>query len=279
MPVSDNLQAQIAALYPWMNQQMLDAYQSSWGEFEDTALAMRQVRQTDSYKTIFAGNYDESTGDVRMTESDYFATKAAFNATLVGMDLNPYYFEDEWITALEGEVSPREMTARMEAAYERIIQAAPEIRNFYSDNYGLDLTDSAIIASVLSPRVGDQILNRQIAMAEIGGAAAQRGFDIQGDFASQLAEYGLDQRGAEQMFGTAQYLIPGMEALMARHGDPDDEFDLQDVTSAFLFDDPATRRKIRNLTATEGAMFTGGAATDIVRDDRTGQGMTGLQQR
>lgn len=278
MPVSDRLMGEIAQRYPWMNQQMLDAYQSSWSEFESGDLALDAVRQTDSYRTTFAGNIDDN-GMARMTEQEYFASKARFDATLTSVGVNPSYFQDEWVAALEGEVSPNEMEGRIEAAYERIVQSAPEIRNFYAENYGIDLTDAAIIASALSPRIGEEILSRRIAVAEIGASAIQRGFDIEGMFADQLAQYGMDQRGANQMFSWAESVIPGMQALMERHGDPDDEFDLQDVTSAFLFDDPETRRKIRRYTAMEQSMFTGGAATDIVRDQRQGMGVTGLSTR
>ena len=38
-----------------------------------------------------------------MAESDYFASKANFDATLIGVGVNPDFFKDEWIEALEGE--------------------------------------------------------------------------------------------------------------------------------------------------------------------------------
>ncbi len=274
MPVSDRLMQQIQGLYPWMNQEMLSAYQTSWGEFEDTSLALQEVRGTSSYQTVFAGNFDSTTGTVRMSESEYFASKAEFDATLMGVNLNPDHFEDEWVTALEGEVSPREMLTRMEAAYERIIQAAPEIRDFYSTNFGIEMTDSAILASAISPTIGDKILNRQISMAEIGGSAAQRGFDIGADFAGRLAQ--IEGFQEDQFFGQARELIPAMQTLAARHADPDDEFNLEDVSSAFLFDDPQTRRRIRRLQAQEASTFTGGATVDFKRTE-TG-GVAGLSQ-
>ena len=56
-----------------------------------------------------------------------------------------------------------------------------------------------------------------------------------------------------------------MNVLSARHGDPDDDFDLNDVSAAFLFDDPKTRRRIRRAQAQESSSFTGGATVDYKR--------------
>jgi hypothetical protein len=273
MPVSQDLQNKIARQFPWMNAEMLNAYITTWGEYDDAGLALNEVRQTDAYSQVFAGNYDSATGTVRMSESDYFASKSSFDATIVGAGMNPDYFEDEWLMALEGDVSPREMLARMEATQERVILASDEIRKYYSDNFGIDMTDAAILASAISPRIGEGILNKRIAMSEIGGSAAQRGFDIGKDFAAMLQQE-IDPSQAGNFFGEARTLIPMMNTLQARHGDPDDPFDLNDVSSALLFDDPETRRQIRRARAQEMSTFTGGAELDYVRD-RTG-GMTGL---
>ena len=274
MPVSDRLRILIAQQYPWMNDEMLTAYEGSWSEFEDTKNAIAAVRATGSYKSTFPGNFDPVSGQVRMSETEYFATKASFDAALEGIGVNSTFFQDEWISALEGEVSPNEMLTRIEAAYERIIDAAPEIRDFYSKNYGIDMSDAAILASALSPRIGESILNKQISIAEIGGSAAQRGFDISGGFAEQLANIrGLDE---DSFFGEARGLIPAINILQARHADPDDEFDLEDVASAFLFDDPETRRMIRRLQAQESSTFTGGATIDYKRTQAGG--LSGLTE-
>jgi len=272
MPVSAALMGRIRELYPWMTPEMLDTYERSWATYDSEEVAMQEVRQTASYQSIFAGNYDSETGQVRMSESEYFATKASFDATVESFGLNPYYFEDEWVTALENEVSPRELTGRMEAAYERIIQNSDEVRRFYSENYGIDLTDQAILASAISPRIGEEILNRQIAVAEIGGAAAKRGFEVTGAFAEMLAQEDLSTAQAGQFFGAAGELIPAMQVLAQRHADPDDEFDLNDVSAALLFDDPEVRQRMRRLATAERSTFTGGAQLGYARNRQGGVG-------
>lgn len=272
MPVSERLREEISKRFPWMDQQMLDAYMGSWGEFESSDLALDAVRATDSYSTVFAGNIDDY-GQARMSESDYFAAKARFDATLESVGVNPTYFQDEWVAALENEVSPNEIEARLEAAYERVSQNAPDVRRYYAENFNIELTDEAILASAISPRIGTEILERRIAIAEIGGTAKMRGFDVGTDYAESLVQYGLSQNQAQEFFGEAAAIIPAMEVLGRRHADPDDPFDLEDVSSAFLFDDPDTRKRIRRVMSQEASMFTGGTYENV--RDRSG-GVSGL---
>lgn len=243
-------------IYPWLTAQMMNSYADSYAAGASSEESLALVRQTSSYQQTFKGNYDAESGEVRMDESDYFASKARFDATLLGMNVNPDYFEDQWVESLENEVSPNEMVARAEAAYERIIDSAPAIRAYYSENFGIEMSDSAIIASVLNPKVGEQILDKTLTMAEIGGAAATRGFTIATDMARDLAEQGLGLNESREFFGEAANILPGLSVLAQRHADPDDEFDLQELTQAMIFDDPEQRRRIRNLTAQERSTFT-----------------------
>ena len=273
---SQQLMDKLQMMYPWMTQQFLDVYAGEWTVSESDQFALSAVRNTSAYQHMFAGNFDPETGEVRMSEADYMSSRQAFNSMLRSFDLNPDYFADNFVTAIENELSPTEMIGRMEAAYDRIVQSSDEVRKYYADNYGIEMSDAAILASAIDPNVGQKILDRQISIAEIGGSAATRGFDIGTEFASMI-EYELGgSRGSDEFFSEARNLIPMMEVLEARHGDPDDPFDLGDVSANLLFDDPETRRRIRRARAQEASTFTGGAQLDYVRA-RTG-GVAGLAQ-
>lgn len=266
----------VQRLFPWMSESLLSAYSSEWSLTEDEQFALSAVRNTTEYQQMFAGNFDPETGEVRLSEADYMASRSAFDAMLESYDLNPAYFQDDFITAIENELSPTELIGRMEAAYERIVMSSDEVRRFYSESYGIEMTDAAILASAINPNIGEQILNRQIAISEIGGSAATRGFDIGLDFAGML-EQQLGRGQADDFFGEARNLIPMMQVLEGRHADPDDSFNLEDVSANLLFDDPETRRRIRRARAQESSTFTGGAQLEYVRS-RAG-GVTGLAQQ
>ena len=276
MPVSAALMDQIKTLYPWMTPTLLAVYTTSWEIHEDSPTALAEVRQSDEYGTIFAGNYDPVSGSVRMGESDYFASKANFEATLIGVGVNPAFFQDEWVEALEGEVSPSEMTSRIESIFERVMDQAEGIRQYYAEIAGIEMTDAAMVASALKPGLEGQILNRQITMAEIGGEAAIRGFDISRAMARELFQAQLGRSEAVGLFGNAREDLPALNILARRHADPDDTFDLEEFITADIYNDPAQRQRMRRLVAQEKSSFGNiGAQTEFARSGRGG--ITGLR--
>ena len=277
MPVSESLMNEIRVLYPWMTPDLLNAYETSWTEFEDREVALQQVRQSASYGEIFGGNYDPATGQVRMAESDYFASKANFDATLIGVGVNPDFFKDEWIEALEGEVSPAEMTSRIESVYDRVMDQSDAIRNYFAETVGIEMSDAAMVAIALKPGIEGQILNRQITMAEIGGEAAMSGFDLTQAMAKELFQAQLGRSQAAGLFGQAREDLPALSILARRHADPDDTFDLEEFITADVYNDPVQRRRIRRLVAQERSTFGNiGAQTEFARSGRGG--ITGLRQ-
>ena len=138
------------------------------------------------------------------------------------------------------------------------------------------MSREGIVASLLDQKVQSDILNRNITMAEIGGEAAQRDFDITTGFVDMLADQGFDRGEANKLFGSAQRMLPMLGALASRHGDPDDSFDISEFTDAYL-NDPEQQKRITRLQAQEASTFTGGAQLDYVRGQSGG--VTGLAQR
>lgn len=240
---------------PWMEDTPLsNVWQEAYIETGDAALAMEAVRRSDQYDQYFAGNRRED-GTLRYDENVYQSIIESYEDTLLSVNVNPDLFRDEIIGMMEGETSPNEFTTRVESAYENVVIAAPEIRNYYSTNYGIELTDEAVVASFLSPRVGEAILDRRIAVSEVGGTAAQRGFTLGRQFAESLVQAGVTEAGSQQLFGAAAEVVPTMNVLAQRHFDPDDDFDVYEFSQAMVFDDPTQRRRMRRLVAQERALF------------------------
>ena len=93
-------------------------------------------------------------------------------------------------------------------------------------------------------------------MAEIGGEAATRGFNIGKGMSEELFRAGLGRNEAAGFFGQAATQLPGLDVLARRHEDPDDDFDLEELTKAMIYDDPEERRRMRRLVAQERSTFT-----------------------
>lgn len=244
------------------------------------AVATQLLRESPEYVTYFPGIKRED-GSIRFAgnnpEQQYMANMAAFKNTVDDLlDINPDVFTQEYVDLIEGDVSPREFTQRANALYDRVMQQGPAIREWYATNRNIDMTDSAILASLMSDRVEEAVFNRELTMAEIGGTASRHNFDITTQFVDMLADNGMELERAKQLFGTAEGLLPMLSALAGRHGDADDTFDIEELAAATEFSDVYQSQRMDRLQAQEASSFTGGAAIDYVRDQRGG--LTGLQE-
>jgi hypothetical protein len=259
----------------WHNEYVALGGASTPGSATVAADIIREDPQyRDVYDKFFPGNRRED-GSLRLTERDYRTTTDSYRNALMGVNVNPDVFEDKFAGLIEGDVDEGEFTTRVESMYERVLESSTDIRDYYAANYGLDLTQEAIVASFLDPDVGNRVLNKQIAISEIGGEAAVRGFDVDLGYAEELEKTGMRREQAQALFGRAGLDVEVLNVLARRHADPDDTFDLEEFTRAEIFDDPTQRRRMRRLVAQERASFTGAGS---IREERTG-GVTGLRER
>ena len=215
-------------------------------------------------------------GRPRYTENQYATTVAEYDDVFRSVGLNPALFKERYGELIRGEVMPDELEAyRIRPMYERIVEGSEAIRRYYSDRYGVEMNTQALLASAIDPEVGNKILNQQISLAEIGGEAAESGFDITPELVQRLYESGeVDRDRADKLFETAESFIPTLNVLTRRHADPDDEFDLEEFVNADIFADPNQRRRMRRLVAQEQALFSGSPA--LARSRTTGA-LSGLE--
>jgi hypothetical protein len=252
----------------------LDAYI----ETGDAALALEAVRRDERYDNYFAGNRRDD-GSLIYDEATYMSVVDSFSDALRAVNINPNNFKHLYPDLIQGYVSPNEFTTRVETMYERVLSAAPEIRQYYRDNFGLEMTRPGIVASFLDPDIGTAILERRIAMSEIGGEAEQKGFSLSTMMADRLLQTGLTGETAQRFFSMAAEETPIIQALRERHLDPGDEFNIMDFSQYVLEEDPEMRRTMRALVGRELAGFQEGQANLTTRTDQATGGLTGLAAR
>jgi hypothetical protein len=271
----------------WMTNQMYDEWLNFYLEAGGDAVpnaserATQMFRASPNYESYFPGIKREEDGSIRYgvnPEQTYFENINAYRNTVEGLGLNPDVFGPEYIDLIMGDTSPSEFTSRANALEDRVMSQSESIRAYYTDLYGLSMTRESILASLMSNRVEQAVFERQLTMAEIGGEAAQRNYDLTGNFVEILAQSGMDRGEAQRLFGTAEAMLPALAAMAARHADPDDTFDITEFAQGAALQDPEQVARIRRLQAQEAASFTGGATTDIQRSERTG-GVVGLDTR
>lgn len=257
-----------------LGQVWLDA----WVETNDPNQAAAAVQRHALYEQYFPGNLNED-GSVKYTEAHYKSIVDSFDDTLLSVNLNPDLFRHRYGELIRGLVSPAEFGSRVDQVYEGLLDQAPEIKEFYADRFGVAMTDEAILASLLDPDLDEKIASGQIAISQVGGSAAQKGFTVAVDFARSLVHAGMDTTSeAAQFFSLAEGAIPVLTALAARHADPDDDFDLADFAAASVFNDPEQRQRTRRLLAQERASFSRLAGGPVAISRETGA-QSGLETR
>jgi hypothetical protein len=259
----------------------LTAYTEAGGESTPGSAnyATEVIRASAEYDSYFPGLRRED-GSLRYQqnpERTYYDNIEGYKNTVENIGINPDLFGEEYIDLIEGDTSPSEFASRADALYARVLSTGNDIRDWYASNYGLNMTNEGILASLMSDRVSNAVLDRQITMAEIGGEAAMRDFDITTGFVNMLEEQGMNRSEAQKFFGSAETLLPALNRLAARHGDVDDDFDIMEYAQAEGLtqgDSGNQMQRLKRLQAQEVSTFTGSAATDIVRGPMGG--MTGL---
>ena len=269
---------------PWMPEELwnfwIDEYVKAGGAANPNAAnwATEQMRRSPAYDKYFPGIKRED-GSIRYgvnPEQTYLNNIAAFRNIVEGLDLNADLFTDEYIQLIIGDVSPNEFRTRVTSAWDRVTQQGAAIRAWYSQRLGINMTDQAILASLMSPNIEQAILDRRLTMAEIGGTATQKNFNITDQFVAMLADNGMNIDRARQLFGSAERLLPMLSRLAARHGNPDDTFDIEEYAAAVEFEDPFEIARLSLVQAQEASTVTGGAAVDY-RRSRYG-GLSGLAE-
>ena len=264
-------------------QEWLTAFNEAGGVGVPNAanLATEVVRNSPSYDSYFPGLRRED-GSLRYAynpEATYYNNIESYKNAVESVGINPDVFNAEYINLIEGDTSPDEFMQRVNVTYDRLEMGGlnSDIRGWYADNFGIEMTNEGILASIMSPTIGQAVLDKRLTMAEIGGEAASRNFEISKAFVDLLEGEGMNRNEADKLFGSAERMVPVLSALAARHGDVDDDFDIKEYAGAAFLQDADQQRRMERLMAQEASVFTGGAQIDYLKA-RSG-GVAGLEVR
>lgn len=271
-PTPVDYRSQAAALFPFLPAQVLDLFATHWANTGNVELALAETRRDPTYNQYFPG-IRRTDGSLRMSEAEYLSRMDGFRMALGQFGLNPQNFENRFVEMIEGELTVPEFAGRLTAAYENIISQAPQLMNYYAENYGLSLTPEAVFASFIDPDLGDSILNQRISVSQIGGAAAVQGFDLDLEFAERLRQSGLNFARAQEHFAQAAFELPALNTLAGRF-DLDRDFDITEFSQAGVMGDPRQLRRVGRLRAASASEFTDQLGTLRTDDDFLVQGLT-----
>jgi hypothetical protein len=177
---------------------------------------------------------------------------------------------------IEGDVSPIEVEDRIQTAYNRVINAAPEVLDSIKQFYGDSITNGDILAYALDTKNAIENIKRKVGAAEIGAEAMQSGLATSMARAEELQRFGVTQARAEQGFQAIADILPSatkLSQIYAKQGLG--EYN-QAVAEQEAFGIPGSAeagRKRRKLSELEQAQFSGsaGVAGGALGRERAGQ--------
>ena len=242
-----------------------------------------RLRETDAYKKRFAANAQRIAQGLRaLGEAEYILLEDKYQDVMKRYGLTESYYkrgemgrQEGFEKFIAGDVSAPELEDRIQTAYNRVINAAPEVsqtlRSFYPE-----ISDGDILAYALDPSKAIENIKRKVTAAEIGGAATQAGLATGLSRAEELQRYGVTGESARQGFQTIAGYLPRATTLGDIYAKQGMGPFTQTTAEAEVFGTPGAAEaaaKRRKLSELEQAQFGGSAGVSggALGRERAGQ--------
>jgi hypothetical protein len=244
-----------------------------------------RLRNEPAYKKRFAANESRIQKGLRaLSEAEYIGLEDQYQDVMkrYGMPETYYAQEKDPITGvtlqpgfekfIAGDVSPVELEDRVQTAYDRVINANPQITQTLKEFYP-EISNGDILAYALDPQNAINNIKRKVTALEIGAAATGEKLATGRTRAEELAAMGVtgqQYRQAAPTIAEAAKIGTRLSDIYkeAQYGQAQAEAELLDIAGA---GEASTRRK--KLTALETAQFSGqtGMTQGALGRERAGQ--------
>jgi len=242
-----------------------------------------RLRDTDAYRKRFAANQTRISKGLRaISEAEYIRLEDQYQETMRRYGMPESYYKRGDMGRQEGfekfigsDVSPVELEDRIQTAYNRVINANPEVaqslRAFYPD-----VTDGDILAYALDPDKAIENIKRKVTAAEIGAGAMQAGLATGVSRAEELQRYGVTGEQARTGYQTIAGYLPRASQLGDIYAKQGMGPFTQTTAEAEVFGTPGgveAAQKRRRITELEQAQFggTSGVTGGALARERAGQ--------
>ena len=219
-----------------------------------------QLQETPEYQMRFKANATRLKNNLQvLTPAEYLTTEDTYRQVLRSYGLKQFDTDEYVSQFLANDVSPTELTSRVQTAVQRVQNADPAVSKTLRDYYGIGQAD--LVAYVLDPVTQFEKVKRQVTAAEIGTAARIQGLETGVGVAEQLAAQGVTQAEAQKGYATIADILPTAEKLSSIYGTTLEGYG-QSQAEQEVFNSLASAQRARQrLTAREVAQFSGAAGT------------------
>lgn len=225
----------------------------------DASALMIELESTDAYKKRFAANEARRKAGLRvLPPAEYVATETAMKGVLRQFGLPKGFFDTQADTDkfIASDLSPAELQDRAQVAQQEWVLGDPQFKQRMKDYYGIQ-NDGEGIATVLNPKEALGTIQRRIAAAQLGAVAARQGLVVQRQRAESLISQGVSEDAVQQGYGQIADAIGTDQAIAHRFGS---DVSLADEENARIVGLASSRRKIKDLQASEASLFAGGGS-------------------
>ena len=220
-----------------------------------------QLQETDEYRNRFKANQDRIKKGLRvLTPAEYLRVEDGYRQVLRSYGLRQFDTDDYVSQFIANDISAAELSNRVVTAVQRVQNADPAISRQLRDFYNIGQSD--LVAYALDPNQQFQKIERQVAAAEIGVAAARQGLQAGVSVAEQLAAQGVTQAEAQRGFATIADILPTAEKLSSIYGTTLDTYGQSEAEQEVFNSLASAQRKRQRLTAREVAAFSGASGTN-----------------
>ena len=215
-----------------------------------------QLQETPEYQTRFKANSARLKNNLAvLAPAEYLAVEDSYRQTLRAYGLKQFDTDEYVSQFIANDVSPTELSGRVQLAVQRVQNADPAISKTLRDYYGIGQAD--LVAYTLDPATQFKKIERQVQAAEIGTAARIQGLETGVTVAEQLAAQGVTQAEAQKGYATIADILPTAEKLSAIYGTTLEGYG-QSSAEQEVFNTLASAQRARQkLTAREVAQFGG----------------------
>jgi len=213
------------------------------------------LQATDEYKMRFKANDARIKAGLQVLQpAEYLNLEDGYRQVLRSYGLTQFSTDDYVQQFIANDVSAKELSDRVSIATQRVQNADPAVLSQLQSYYGIGPKDA--VAYMLDPNQQITKIQRQVAAAEVGVAAAKQGLRSDVAVSEQLAAQGIDQAMAQKGYATIADYLPTAEKLSQIYGQVG-QYD-QSTAEQDVFNQLASAQRTRKkLSETEIAAFSG----------------------
>ena len=175
---------------------------------------------TDAYKARFPGMADLAKAGRAVNEATYISMEKGMTSILkaYGLDDKIFGTTEKLGTVIANQVSVAEYEQRVSIAADKVKKNSDVLASL-NEFYGVDITGA--ISYLLDPKLGMDIVKKQIRAAEIGAAADMYKFDLDKAAAESYINVSgtSDLNSLKESFGKARLLADTQSRLASIEGD------------------------------------------------------------